>query len=55
MRGVSTFSSLPFHRESRVAMSGAHRKPPNDKLLFAIPVFLAITAAIIIFLALRMR
>ena len=54
-RDVTTLSWLAFERESCVAMSGAHRKPPNYKLLFAIQAFLTIIAVIIIFLALRMR
>jgi hypothetical protein len=36
-------------------MPGAHRKPPNDRLLLALPIFFAIVAAVLLFLALRMK
>jgi hypothetical protein len=36
-------------------MPGAHRKPPNDKLLIALLIFFAAVAGILLFLASRMR
>jgi hypothetical protein len=42
-------------RTAHAMMPGAHRKPPNDKLLIALPVFFGIVAAILLILALRMK
>jgi hypothetical protein len=47
----------PFYKRRRdvALMPGAHRKPPNDRLLLTLFVFFAAVAGVLLFLASRMR